>query len=71
MRPRVIYDAKPGSPLEVDRERYGRLARETGRRTLVDRFVVPRRTGRRVNPPVEQGPAPRPYLLSQRTRKFR
>src|SRR5258705_303778 len=46
MRPRVIYDAKPGSPLEVDRELYGRLARETGRRTLVDRFVVPRRTGR-------------------------
>src|SRR5262249_11157866 len=23
MRPRVIYDAKPGSPLEVDRELYG------------------------------------------------
>ena len=33
MRPRVIYDAKPGSPLEVDRELYGRLARETGKRT--------------------------------------
>ena len=46
MRPRVIYDAKPGSPLEIDRELYGRLARETGRRTLVERFVVPRRTGR-------------------------
>src|SRR5262249_34789401 len=46
MRPRVIYDAKPGSPLEVARELYSRLARETGRRTLVDRFVVPRRTGR-------------------------
>ncbi len=46
MRPRVIYDAKPGSPLEIDRELYGQLARETGRRTLVERFVVPRRTGR-------------------------
>src|SRR5207245_10878670 len=46
MRPRVIYDAKPGSPLEINRELYGRLARETGRRTLVERFVVPRRTGR-------------------------
>ena len=44
--PRVIYSAKPGSPLEVDRELYGRLARETGRRTLVERFIVPRRTGR-------------------------
>jgi uncharacterized protein len=44
--PRVIYEAKPGSLLDVDRELYGRLARETGRRTLVDRFVVLRRTGR-------------------------
>src|SRR5947207_5603134 len=45
-RPRVIYAAKPGSPLEVDRELYGRLAGEAGRRTLVERFVVPRRSGR-------------------------
>src|SRR5262245_56590022 len=44
--PRVIYEAKPGSPLEVDRELYGRLGRETGRRTLVERFVVPMRSGR-------------------------
>ena len=45
-KPRVIYEAKPGSPLDVDRAFYGRLARETHGRTLVDRFVVPRRSGR-------------------------
>jgi len=44
--PRVIYEPKPGSPLQVDRELYRRLARETASRTLVERFVVPRRTGR-------------------------
>jgi len=42
----VIYEAKPGSPLEVDRDFYARLARETAKRTLVERFVVPRRSGR-------------------------
>jgi hypothetical protein len=45
-RPRVIYEAKAGSPLEVDRALYGRLGRETDRRALVDRFVVPMRSGR-------------------------
>ena len=44
--PRVIYEPKPGSPLEVDRDFYARLAQDTGSRTLVDRFVVPRRSGR-------------------------
>jgi len=44
--PRVIYEPRPGSPLQVDRELYGRLGRETASRTLVERFVVPRRTGR-------------------------
>ena len=44
--PRVIYEPRPGSPLQVDRELYGRLGRETASRTLVYRFVVPRRTGR-------------------------
>jgi uncharacterized protein YcgI (DUF1989 family) len=44
--PRVIYEPKPGSPLQVDRELYGRLGRETASRTLVERFIVPRRTGR-------------------------
>ena len=43
--PRVIYEAKPGSPLEADRAFYGRLAADPGR-TLVERFVVPRRSGR-------------------------
>ena len=43
-QPRVIYEAKPGSPLEVDRRSYERLAEPTGRR-LVERFTVPRRTG--------------------------
>src|SRR5438045_527539 len=45
-RPRVIYEAKPGSPLDVDRDLYGRLARETARHTLVERFVIPKRSGR-------------------------
>ena len=44
-RPRVIYEAKPGSPLEANRPLYERLAREAGR-TLAGRFVVPRRSGR-------------------------
>ena len=45
-RPRVIYEAKPGSPLQADRALYGRLASEAGGRRLVERFVVPRRSGR-------------------------
>jgi hypothetical protein len=44
-RPRVIYEAKPGSPLEVNREFYARLAREGDKRRRVERVVVPRRTG--------------------------
>ena len=36
----------PGSALEADPAFYGRLARETGRRTPVDSFVVPIRSGR-------------------------
>src|SRR5436190_409296 len=28
-RPRVIYEAKPGTPLDVDRKLYGRLAADT------------------------------------------
>ncbi len=35
----------PGGPLEVDRVFYGRLARETDKRTKVDGFVVPIRSG--------------------------
>src|SRR5438309_11632794 len=45
-RPRVIYEAKPGSPLDVDRALYERLAGEAGTRSLVERVVVPRRWGR-------------------------
>ena len=44
--PRVIYQPKPGSLIDVDREFYGRLGRETESRSLVDRFVVPLRSGR-------------------------
>ena len=45
-KPHVIYQAKPGSALEVNRAFYGRLAPDAGKRTLVDRFVIPRRSGR-------------------------
>ena len=44
--PRVIYLPKPGSPIDVDREFYGRLGRDTESRSLVDQFVVPIRSGR-------------------------
>jgi uncharacterized protein YcgI (DUF1989 family) len=45
-QPRVIYEAKPGSALEIDQALYKRLAGDTGRRRLVEQFVVPRRSGR-------------------------
>lgn len=35
-----------GGPLDPDREFYDRLARETGRRSLVEKFVVPIRSGK-------------------------
>ena len=44
--PRVIYLPKPGSPIDVDREFYGRLGDETESRSLVEQFVVPIRSGR-------------------------
>ena len=44
--PRVIYQPKPGSPIDVDRDFYGRLGSETAARTLVDNFVVPIRSGK-------------------------
>ena len=44
--PRVIYQPKPGSPIDVDREFYGRLGRDTDSRSLVEQFVVPIRSGR-------------------------
>ena len=45
-QPHVIYQAKPGSALDVNRDFYARLAPERGKRELVDRFVIPRRSGR-------------------------
>src|SRR5437879_13817096 len=45
-QPHVIYQAKPGSALEVNRAFYTRLAPDAGKRTLVERFVIPRRSGR-------------------------
>ena len=45
-KPRVIYEAKPGSPIAVDHAFYDRLAREGDSRTLVEQFVVPMRSGR-------------------------
>src|SRR5215470_8186477 len=45
-QPRVIYDAKPGSPIAVDRAFYDRLAQQTASRTPVERFIVPMRSGR-------------------------
>ena len=44
--PRVIYQPKPGSPIDVDREFYGRLGQDTEGRSLVERFIVPIRSGR-------------------------
>ncbi len=44
--PRVIYQPKPGTPIDVDREFYGRLGRETESRSPVDQFVVPMRSGK-------------------------
>src|SRR5919202_1572183 len=44
--PEPAYLATRGGPLDVDREFYGRLSRETARRTPVERFVVPIRSGR-------------------------
>jgi len=45
-QPRVIYEAKPGSPIAVSCAFYDRLAGQTGSRTLVERFIVPMRSGR-------------------------
>jgi len=44
--PRVIYQSRPGSPIDVDRAFYGRLGQETDSRSLVQQFVAPIRSGR-------------------------
>jgi len=40
------YLPSHGGPLAIDRSFYDRLARESAARTLVDRFVIPIRSGR-------------------------
>jgi uncharacterized protein YcgI (DUF1989 family) len=44
--PRVCYERKSGTPIDVDRKFYGRLAERTDQRTLVDRFIIPIRSGK-------------------------
>jgi uncharacterized protein len=44
--PQPAYLQSVDGPLVVDRDLYGRLAAETGRRTLVEQLVVPIRSGR-------------------------
>src|SRR3974390_1896616 len=40
------YQAGKGSPLEVDRAFYGRIGHERDARQLIDKLVVPIRSGR-------------------------
>src|SRR6478672_6529207 len=40
------YQAGKGSPLDVDRTFYGRIAQEQGARRLINKLVVPIRSGR-------------------------
>src|SRR5262249_8235307 len=44
--PSPLYDPKFGSPLLVDQPLYGRLGNEVERRSLVDSFIVPIRSGK-------------------------
>ena len=44
--PRALYDYGLGTPLDVDRTFYGRLAGAMDARALVERFVIPIRSGR-------------------------
>src|SRR4051812_47911427 len=43
--PEPTYRPKRGGPLDVDRAFYGRLAEQTDRREMVERHVVPIRSG--------------------------
>jgi len=45
-KPRVIYERKPGTAIDVDRRFYGRLASQTEGRSLIERFLVPIRSGK-------------------------
>ncbi|QFG22756.1 DUF1989 domain-containing protein [Actinomadura sp. WMMB 499] len=42
----AFYRPRPGSVLDVDRDFYDRLAAATGDREVVERFVIPARSGR-------------------------
>ena len=44
--PHPLYDRGPGTPLDVDRAFYARLAGETAQRTPGERFLVPPRSGK-------------------------
>ncbi|HWP49192.1 MAG TPA: DUF1989 domain-containing protein [Candidatus Limnocylindrales bacterium] len=44
--PGPLYEPKSGSPLQVDQTFYGRLGSEVERRTLVNKFTVPIRSGK-------------------------
>jgi len=45
-KPRVLYEPKPGMPLYADPALYQPIAKETKGRRLVDRLVVPKRSGK-------------------------
>ncbi|MQA83398.1 MAG: DUF1989 domain-containing protein [Streptosporangiales bacterium] len=45
-RPQPAYRATKGSPLDVDRDFYARIAAGTDRRRLAEEFVIPIRSGR-------------------------
>lgn len=42
----VIYESRPGSLIDVDRQFYGLLACETRQRALIDQFIIPIRSGK-------------------------
>jgi len=44
--PRVVYQSRPGLDLGVDREFYDNLARQLDKRSLVEQFIVPIRSGK-------------------------
>jgi uncharacterized protein len=44
--PRALYDYGPGTPLDVDRRFYARLAEDVRSRRLVERIHIPPRSGR-------------------------
>ena len=45
-KPRVAYQSRPGSPIEVDKGFYDRLANPPEKAALVEQFIVPIRSGK-------------------------